>query len=269
MILNRRTKLIRVIDFRLGALPAKRLFIHGVSQKEGVEKAIILLERDEVPAWSRIGFVKEGVIPLFYKHSDGYLLGCLIGPNRGGSGITEDGERLAEKTIQAAKRQCKEIPDPLPRFHFREEDPAKATEERDRQWQNPDGLISGFDRFSRYGERAYYVVRRGRRALWLSTETQECFGHSLIEILRGTKDTTDVLGIVFGLRRLCEKLQKQGIVSAFAFTPSDDVGLATAFTASGFRKTGLVALGVHVGGVGRKDAILWSRKLAHPGEGEE
>ena len=39
--------------------------------------------------------------------------------------------------------------------------------------------------------------------------------------------------------------------------------LATAFVASGFRKTGLLAKGVLCGGK-RSDAILWSRKLADP-----
>ena len=37
LLLNRRTKIIRVIDFRAGALPAKRLFIQSIAQREGVE----------------------------------------------------------------------------------------------------------------------------------------------------------------------------------------------------------------------------------------
>ena len=40
LLLNRRTKLIRVIDFRAGALPAKRLFIQSIAQREGIEMPI-------------------------------------------------------------------------------------------------------------------------------------------------------------------------------------------------------------------------------------
>ena len=45
-------------------------------------------------------------------------------------------------------------------------------------------------------------------------------------------------------------------------------GLATAYVAAGFRKTGLLAAGIQAGGA-RKDAILWTRKLANPGGEEE
>ena len=42
LLLNRRTRCIRVIDFRAGALPAKRLYIQSVATQEKVEKVITL-----------------------------------------------------------------------------------------------------------------------------------------------------------------------------------------------------------------------------------
>ena len=79
LLLNRRIGLIRVIDFRSGALPAKRLFIQNVARREGVEKVLLLVEKDEVSSWTRVGFVREGTIPGFYKRSDGHLVGCVLG----------------------------------------------------------------------------------------------------------------------------------------------------------------------------------------------
>ena len=63
LLLNRRTRSIRVIDFRAGALPAKRLYIQSVATQENVEKVITLVEKDEVSSWTRVGFVREGTIP--------------------------------------------------------------------------------------------------------------------------------------------------------------------------------------------------------------
>ena len=56
-----------------------------------------------------------------------------------------------------------------------------------------------------------------------------------------------------------------GLVAGFAFTPSEDVEMASVYLACGFRKTGLLAQGVLVGDT-RQDAILWTRKLANPGD---
>ena len=79
LLLNRRTRSIRVVDFRAGALPAKRLYIQSVAMQENVDKVITLVEKDEVSSWTRVGFVREGTIPGFYKRSDGHLCGCVIG----------------------------------------------------------------------------------------------------------------------------------------------------------------------------------------------
>jgi len=124
--------------------------------------------------------------------------------------------------------------------------------------------LSGFDAFGREAER-YYVeatAKKGRK-VYLTAEFQDCFGHSLIEILRSPSEDADVLGLTAALRVMADDLKERGIISAFGFAPSDDIGLATAYVAAGFRRTGLLAHGCQSGG-DRKDAILWTRKLANP-----
>jgi hypothetical protein len=78
MMMNRRAKTMRVIDFRAGPSDAKRLFVLSIAQREGVEKIYTLVERDEVNTWVRLGFAREGNIPGFYKRSDAFLLGCNV-----------------------------------------------------------------------------------------------------------------------------------------------------------------------------------------------
>lgn len=267
LLVNRRIGLIRVIDFRAGALPAKRLFIQNVAKREQIEKVILLVEKDEVSSWTRVGFVREGTIPGFYKRSDGHLVGCVIGDRTASIEVSDDGQRIAERTVNAGKKNAKDVPDVIPGVTVEFIDVDDALAARDDAWKKrgSDGpQLSGFDAFGREAERYYVegITKKGRK-VYLTAEFQDCFGHSLIEILRSPSEDADVLGLTAALRVMADDLKERGIISAFGFAPSDDIGLATAYVAAGFRRTGLLASGCQSGG-DRKDAILWTRKLANP-----
>jgi hypothetical protein len=265
LLLNRRTGFIRVIDFRSGALPAKRLFIQSVAKREGVRKVITLVEKDEVSSWTRVGFLREGTIPGFYKRSDGHLCGCLINERTASIEVSDEGAKRADRTVNHGKKNAKEVPEDLPMVTVREIEEAAALKARDEVWRKGRGL-NPFDDFGRDARRLYLDAQAKRGKMnYLSAEYQDCFGHSLVEILRAPEDDLDVLAVTAGLRGLCERLEERGIVSAFGFAPSDDIGLATAYSACGFRKTGLLAGGIHAGNE-RKDAILWTRKLSNPAD---
>lgn len=269
LLLNRRVKQIRVIDFRAGALPAKRLFIQSVAQREGVEKVIILVEKDEVSSWTRVGFVREGTVPGFYKRSDGHLVGCVIGDRTASIEVSEAVQKAAERTINTAKKKAKDYPEPMKKITVKELEEDAAMAVRDQVWKKPDHAFGCLDAFGRDAARIFVeaTAKKGKTNV-ISAEFQDCFGHSLIEILRMPKDDSDVPAMVGGLRALNEDLKAREIVSAFAFAPFDNVELATAFTAAGYRKTGLLARGVLCGGV-RSDAVLWTRKLADPSGGAD
>jgi hypothetical protein len=268
LLLNRRTRTIRVIDFRAGALPAKRLFIQSVALREKVDKVIILVEKDEVSSWTRVGFVREGTVPGFYKRSDGHLVGCVIGERTASVEVGEAAQKLAERTIVSAKKKTKDYDKQIKTVTVKEIDADDAAEARDKVWKNG-GALGCFDPFGRDALRLYLeTAPKKGKPNYLSAEFQDCFGHSLIEVLRTPEDDMDVASIVAGLRHFNEELTRREIVSAFAFAPVDDVDLSAAFLATGYRKTGLLAKGVLVGGL-RRDAILWSRKLADPSGGAE
>jgi len=78
LLVQRRSKTMRVIDFRAGPTPAKRTFVLSLARREGVDKVYTVVERDEVSTWVKLGFTKEGNIPAFYKRSDAFLLGCSV-----------------------------------------------------------------------------------------------------------------------------------------------------------------------------------------------
>lgn len=264
LLVNRRMKTIRVIDFRAGALPAKRLFIQSIAKREGIEKVITLVEKDEVSSWTRVGFVREGQIPGFYKRSDGHLVGCVVGDRTASIEVSDEGVRLAERTIAHAKKTALDLEAPIRGVTLQELESEDAFEARDQVWARGYGL-SGFDAFGRGAARLFVeATPKKGKANVISAEFQDCFGHALIEILRSTSDAQEVSATIAGLRLVSDDLKARGIISAFGFGPSDDVTLSHIYLSAGFRKTGLLARGIQIGNE-RKDAILWTRKLSSPG----
>ncbi len=268
LLLNRRTRFIRVIDFRAGALPAKRLYIQSVATQENVEKVITLVEKDEVSSWTRVGFVREGTIPGFYKRSDGHLCGCVIGDKTASIEVTDASAKLTERTINAAKKAAKDIPEKIKGASSKPASEKDALSARDSAWRKSPAFGS-FDMFGRDAQRVYFDASYKRsKTNYLSAEFQDCFGHALVEVLRIPTTENETMAVVAGLRALGESLQERGIVAAFAFAPHDNVEVSTAFVAAGYRKTGLLAQGVLDGDGSRKDAILWTCKFMS-GLGEE
>jgi hypothetical protein len=292
LLLNRRARTMRVIDFRAGATDAKRQFVRSLAQREGVEKIYTLVERDEQQTWVKLGFAKEGTIPGFYKRSDAFLLGTTIlaqpahgrpnGTGSGGRGRTEipfesetrlvaaravgsavsPAQELAERTITTAKRIARGLAEgtvPQARVAaLQEADARKAVAAALRSGR----ALTAFEPFGRDVERRHVVVTtRGGFDLVASIESQSCFGNAFLELLQAPRTEQEGTATAGALRALCDKLVSEGIVSCFSLAPSDDVSLAAAFLYSGFRRTGLLVGHLLVAGA-RRDAILWSRKLA-------
>jgi hypothetical protein len=288
LLINRRARTMRVIDFRAGPSPAKRTLVHSLAQREGVEKIYTLVERDEVQTWLKLGFAKEGNIPGFYKRSDAFLLGTPVrarGPVGRPDVPLESETRIIaaepvtsaappltpaqmamERTIVAAKRLLKELSE-------RSTTGAKVTDIDEVEARKAVAVamrsgraITGFEPFGRDVERRYFSVSvRGGFQLVASTESQACFGNTYLELLVAPRTDAERLHTAVALRALCERLLASGVVSCFSLAPSGDVSLAAAFLHNGFRRTGLLVDHLVVG-ASRRDAILWSRKLANPAD---
>jgi hypothetical protein len=283
LLINRRARTMRVIDFRAGPTAAKRLFVLSLAKREGVDKVYTLVERDEVQTWLKLGFAKEGNIPGFYKRSDAFLLGCSAVPGRepmaqeipgqsemrltvaGAAVPMSAAQEQMEGTIAAAKRGLKDFAGSLPHAKV------VATGEAEARKAVATALKSGraltaFEPFGRDVERRYFVATaRGGFELHASTEAQACFGNAYLELLQSPRTSAEKVGTAAALRAFCDKLMVEGVVSCFSLAPSDDVALASAYLHNGFRRTGLLLEHLYVGGQ-RKDLIVWSRKLANPGD---
>jgi hypothetical protein len=267
--------------------------VHSLALRENVDKVYTLVERDEVQTWLKLGFAKEGNIPGFYKRSDAFLLGCTVGgprPTRparathpeeipvqsetriavaeavGAAPDMSAGQELMERTIAAAKRGLRDIPEKhLPQAKVAavsEADARKAVAAALRTGR----ALTAFEPFGRDVERRYFLAAaRGSPELYASTESQACFGNAYLELLEAPRTEAEQLAALAALKAFCERLLSEGVVSCFSLAPSDDVRLASALLYNGFRRTGLLSKHL-VMGTRRRDAILWSRKLANPAD---
>ena len=278
LLVNRRHRTLRVIDFRAGPTPAKRNFVIAAAKREGVEKVFTLVERDEVSTWTRLGFTREGSIHAFYKRSDAWILGAVVsqvGPLRADARLDapeeeEDDDEpepvspattLAERTLARARRQLKGGAVALPSVKVtpaREADVKRAVAAAQRGGR----ALTGFEAFGRDVERtAYVLTTRGGFELFASWESQACFGNSFLEILTGPRTEPERLATTAAVRAVCDRLTEEGVVSTFCVSPADDVDLCTVYLGAGFRRSGVLARHIQIKGE-RKDAIVWSRKLA-------
>jgi hypothetical protein len=289
LLINRRARTMRVIDFRAGPSPAKRTLVHSLAEREGVEKIYTLVERDEVQTWIKLGFAKEGNIPGFYKRSDAFLLGSPVrgrGASRAAGEVPLEsetrlvaaepvapgappltpGQMAMERTIVAAKRLLKDLAErPATAAKVADLDEVEARKAVAVATRSGRALTA-FEPFGRDVQRRYFAVSlRGGFQLVASTESQACFGNTYLELLVAPRTDAERVNTALALRALCEKLLAGGVVSCFSLAPSNDVALAAAFLHNGFRRTGLLAEHLVVGSA-RRDAILWSRKLANPAD---
>ena len=245
LLVNRRNKLIRVIDFRAGALPAKRLFIQSVAKQEEIEKIITLVEKDEVSLVDARRLRARGHDPrllqaqrrppLRLRHRREDRVGR--GQRRRAASGREDDQRGQEE-------RSKDVPEKIKGAtadESRRRDGARAAATpriaQGRAVRAPSTPSVATPRASTSRSRM-----KGAKDNFISAEYQDCFGHALIEILHRPDDDKDVLA-----RRTASASSARTSRSAASSRRSrsravDDMPLATVFTAAGYRKTGLLAL---------------------------
>ena len=78
LVVNRRHRSARVVDFLDGNFPQKQAAIHQIALREGIERVYTLVEREQSGGWAKVGFAREGSIPGYYKRSDAYVMGHLV-----------------------------------------------------------------------------------------------------------------------------------------------------------------------------------------------
>lgn len=304
LLLNRRARTMRVIDFRAGASPAKKLFVQSIARRERIEKVVVLVERDECATWAKLGFVREGNIAGFYKRSDAFIMGCIVPaleagapsassskPRHAESGVFSVGRHSvytaedddpdlddaapapaasaqAEKTVTHGRKIGRELAHAqLPAVKLA---PLGAADVAKRvAAATKSGVaLTGFESFGRDVTRDDVVATsKGLPELVLGAEIQRCYGNAFLEPLNAPRDDKERNFLAAAIQAACARFLANEIFCVFSLTPADDVRMAAAYAANGFRRTGVLRQHLRLRNE-RVDAILWSKKLATPGDEE-
>lgn len=276
LLLNRRTRTMRIIDFRAGPQSNKFDCIREVAAREGIERAYTVVERDESTTWSKMGFEKEGSIPGFYKRSDAYILGMdmeTMAPRESGTRIRirkdvqeefPAGSDRGERAYQAGRRLLRNrAPESLPKVNValaRQQDHEKAFANAISSGR----ALTGLEDFGRDVEKTEMLcTARGGFSLLVGVEEQPCFDNAFLEALCAPRGDKETWLTASALRKICDELAAREIVSVFSVSPSESVELSAAWMAAGFRRTGRLPGHLMVHGQ-RTEAFLWSRRLTDP-----
>lgn len=277
LLLNRRTRVMRIIDFRAGAQDNKFDLISEAAARYGVLRAFTIAEKEESNTWAKMGFEKEASIPGFYKRSDGYILGMEFDPSaphesgtririrkdEGTKAVPSESDR-AERSYQAARllaRSCEESSTKVNISPARTKDADKAFATATQSGR----ILTRMEPFGRGTERSSYLcTARGGFSLLVGVEPQPCFDNAFIEVLSAPRGEKEAWLTAVSLERICAELLERDICSVFALSPAESVELSAAWLKAGFRRTGRLASHLEVHGR-RTDAFLWSRRLGEPG----
>jgi hypothetical protein len=286
---NNRT--LRVVDFRGGNFQTKHNYLERVLLQDGIRKIFTLIERDDMTGWQRVGYLREGTIPGYYKRSDAYIMSKIY--DEDWEGAPESDELPERKNLlndirTLAKEMSEAQTSGLRAEHIAEEETLELLKmERSRLLQRipaaRKGKVKGkakgaaaavihvpppvdelplFRQFSREIEYHYFVCqnRRTKQLNMFGAEYQDCFGNAKVDVYFPPFGKADHAIARHGLLSFIDWLLGIGAVTVFSLVRVDDLPLNALFASTGFRNTGYLNRQV-VTEPGPVDQILWTKKL--------
>lgn len=269
LLVNRRARTLRVVDFRTGPSVLKRELVRRVAVEEGLERAFTVVEREEASAWLRMGFRKEGNIPGFYKRTDAHLLGTTFGveaptrkaPKRLGVPSLRESSIIdpVERAYQTARRLVRSnAPKELPQVKLQQARDIEVTRCVSAAARAGRALTE-LEPFGRGGERTHHLATgRGGFASLVSVERQRCFDNAFVEVVAAPRSEKEAWLVAASLKEVGASLDAEGVGSVFGITWADSVEMSAAMVRAGYRRTGRLDRHLLVQGE-RRDGFLWSR----------
>jgi len=286
LLFDPENRTIRVVDFRGGNFQTKHSYLERVLLSEGMRKIFTLIERDDMNGWQRVGYIREGTIPGYYKRSDAYIMSRIYDDDWTTALASEDlperkallndiknlGKGLAElkgsgvkcepiteeEALDLAQREVARVNAQIAKAKKRKKD--KNAPPLPKPLEKPS--IPLFREFSRETESYYFLAinRRTKGMNLLGAEYQDCFGNAKVDILFTPMARADRAIARQGLVSFVDWLAAIGAVAVFSLVQADDVEKNAIYASAGFRNSGWMNRQC-IGSDASADQILWTRKL--------
>jgi hypothetical protein len=235
--------------------------------------------------WQRVGYLREGTIPGYYKRSDAYIMSRIYDEEWENAPVGDDApERKAFLAdVKALGKELADLKGSGIKGEQVEDDEAfaaiktelarlaaKAKKGKGKGARGagkpprptPTSTVPLFRQFSREIEH-YYWVSQNRRTKQLNVygaEYQDCFGNAKVSMYF-TPDTRAGRTVARqGLNDFIDWLSGIGAVAIFALARADELEQNAIYASSGFRNSGWMNRQLLTGG-SAVDQLLWTKKL--------
>jgi hypothetical protein len=282
LLFDSSNRTLRVVDFRGGNFQTKHNYLERVLTADGIRKVFTLIERDDMTGWQRVGYMREGTIPGYYKRSDAYIMGRIYDDDWDGVPESDDGPER-KNLFNDIRNLAKEMGDApasgMRAEHIAEEETLDLLRAECNRLSQKAPAKKGkgaaalqipplvdelplFRQFSREIEYHYFVCqnRRTKQLNMFGAEYQDCFGNAKVDVFFPPLAKGDYGIARFGLLSFIDWLLGIGAVTVFSLVRVDDLPLNALYASAGFRNTGYLNRQV-VTPAGPVDQILWTKKL--------
>lgn len=286
LLFDHGNRTIRVVDFRGGNFQTKHSYLERVLLADGMRKIFTLIERDDMTGWHRVGYLREGTIPGYYKRSDAYIMSRIYDEDWDGAAESEDlperkafiadvknlGKDLAELKGSGLKTELvaeEEVVGILKAEAARMTEKAKksAKGKKTKGAARTKVIVPPiedpiFQQFSRETDIHYFLCqnRRTKQANLIGAEYQDCFGNAKVDLFFSPNTKSELSIARHGLMTFIDWLGEIGAVAIFALVRADDLEHNALYHSAGFRNTGWLHRQMLTKS-GPVDKILWTRKL--------
>ncbi|MCD6499158.1 MAG: hypothetical protein J7M25_12780 [Deltaproteobacteria bacterium] len=256
LLVNRRHKSLRVLDYRIGNYQLKRNALDYLAKEQGLRKIYTLVEKQDSNSWRTVGFSREAVVPGYFRTADAYVMSRVYDeegqPLTGGLSKVAVAHDIpeAKKPRKPSGLKLKVVIDP---DRIQKVLHAKDTTEFYTPFgkgiQGPDVLVS---------------AALDRKKFWVAGEINDSFGHAKVDLLSTPTTRREVYVCVFALKELFDRLEEHDVGSIFAFTSVENDLLGEVFASAGFRHTGQLTRHVCLNEDELEDMHTWHVRIAYP-----
>lgn len=253
MLLCRRHRHMRILDYRIGNYQLKRNMLDQFSRRMGLRKVFTLVEKQDSNSWRTVGFSREAVVPAFFRTADAYVMSRAFTPE--GSPLTGGLSKITQE------RQVK------PPRNVRKPSGVKLelVDEQDAILDKVynDGATDFYAPFGKglLGPEVAMRAKIGRTERWVVAEINDSFGHAKLDFLHPASNVKELGMNVFAAEQLVAELADREVTNVFGFSHVEDEFTAEAFGAAGFRTTGQLTRHVTREDTDPVDVHVWHRRI--------
>lgn len=253
MLLCRRHRHMRILDYRIGNYQLKRNMLDQFAKRMKLRKVFTLVEKQDSNSWRTVGFSREAAVPAFFRTADAYVMSRAY---------DEESEPLTGGLSKIATEHAVKAPRSVRRpTGLKVELLEDSHQILDKVYN--DGATDFYAPFGKglLGPDIASRARIGRVEKWVVAEINDSFGHAKLDFLHPITNAKELGMVVFAAESLVDRLADREVANVFGFSHVEDELTNEAFGAAGFRNTGQLTRHVARDGAEPVDVHVWHRRI--------